>query len=181
VEPLPFFTRVWFAWIVYFKILFDGAYAAEVKSGGKALPAAPEPPPKPEKKEPPPPPSTDAALQLLALLQREGRLVDFLEEDLSSASDADIGAAARVVHTGCRKALHAHLTLEPVRSEDEGAKVTLDDGFDAAQVKLTGNVSGKGPHTGVLRHKGWRAAKISLPTAVDGHDARVLAQAEVEL
>jgi len=126
------------------------------------------------------PPPTDAALQLLALLQREGRFVDFLEEDVASFGDADIGAAARVVHSGCRKALREHVKLEPVRSEDEGAKVTLAEA-SPNEVKLTGNVQGKGPHTGVLRHRGWRAVTVQLPTAVAGHDARIVAQAEVEL
>ncbi|MBX3187170.1 MAG: DUF2760 domain-containing protein [Labilithrix sp.] len=184
---LPFLTRLWFAWVCYFRILFDGAFAATVH-GLPALPApAPEPvpekkvPEKPARPEPPKPPPTDAALQLLALLQREGRLVDFLEEDLSGAADADIGAAARVVHAGCRKALRDHVKLEPVRDEEEGARVTLAEGFSPNEVKLTGNVQGKGPHTGTLRHRGWRAADVSLPTAVDGHDSRVVAQAEVEL
>lgn len=190
---LPFLTRLWFAYVVFFRVLFNGEYAQELYAP-KALPPAPEPPepkvlPKPEPKpEPkaapkaePAPPPTDAALQLLALLQREGRFVDFLEEDVSSFPDADIGAAARVVHSGCRKALHEHLKLEPVRAEEEGVKVTIPEPIDAAAVKLTGNVQGKGPYTGTLRHKGWRAAEISLPTAVAGHDPRILAQAEVEL
>jgi hypothetical protein len=99
---------------------------------------------------------------------------------VASFADADIGAAARVVHTGCRKALREHVKLEPVRGEEEGAKVTLDaspkDG-----VKLTGNVQGSGPHTGTLRHRGWRATDVKLPTAVAGHDAHIVAEAEVEL
>lgn len=191
MEPIPFLTRLWLSWLVFFKVLFDGAFAAEVEGvrTGRALPAPrtekeperlPAKPEKPEKR-PPEPPRTDAALQLLALFQREGRFVDFLEEDVSGFADADIGAAARVVHTGCRKALHDHVRLEPIRTEDEGAKVTLEEGFDAALVKLTGNVSGKGPFAGTLRHKGWRAASVTLPTAVEGHDPRILAQAEVEL
>jgi hypothetical protein len=188
--PLPFLTRLWFAYVVFFRVLFNGEYAAELYAP-KALPAAPPAPaplPAPAAvvapvaaPEPVKPPSTDPALQLLALLQREGRLIDFLEEDVASFADADIGAAARVVHAGCRKALHEHVKLEPVRTEEEGAKVTLPDPLDAAQVKLTGNVQGKGPYAGTLRHKGWRAAEITLPTAVAGHDARILAQAEVEL
>ncbi|MDB4944600.1 MAG: hypothetical protein JWP97_4134, partial [Labilithrix sp.] len=137
-------------------------------------------PPRRTPTAPPAPPSQDAALQLLALLQREGRFVDFLEEDVASFADADIGAAARVVHAGCRKALREHVKLEPVRSEAEGARLTLPE-IDAAEVKLTGNVTGTGPFTGTLRHKGWRAREISLPTAIAGHDAHVLAQAEVEL
>jgi hypothetical protein len=195
-SSLPFLTRLWFAYVVFFRVLFNGQYAAELHSP-KALPAAPEKPkalpePEPEKKAPakaePPPvaappaaPATDAALQLLALLQREGRFVDFLEEDVASFADADIGAAARVVHAGCRKAIREHVTLEPVRTEEEGTRVTLPDPLDAASVKLTGNVTGKGPFTGTLRHRGWRAAEITMPTAVAGHDAHILAQAEVEL
>jgi hypothetical protein len=194
--PLSFFARFWFAYVVFFRVLFDGTYAAELQSPralpapAKALPepvpvkkADPEPEPvkKAEPRPEPAPPRTDAALQLLSLLQREGRFVDFLEEDVASFADADIGAAARVVHAGCRKALREHVKLEPVRSEEEGARVTLPDPLDAASVKLTGNVQGKGPYTGTLRHKGWRAAEITLPTAVAGHDPRVVAQAEVEL
>jgi hypothetical protein len=130
---------------------------------------------------PPAAPAEGAALQLLALLQREGRLVDFLEQDITAFSDADVGAAARMVHEGCRKALLGHAKLAPVRSEDEGAKVTLEAGFNPAEVKLIGNVSGSAPYKGVLRHRGWRAAAISLPTPVAGHDASIIAPAEVEL
>ena len=186
--PLPLATRLWFAWACFFKVLFDGQFAADVFQTAKGLPEAP--PAEPEKKLAPKPapapaptakPDADPALQLLALLQREGRLVDFLEEDVASASDADIGVAARVVHSGCRKALRDHVKLEAVRTEDEGATVTLPDGFSPSEVKLTGNVQGKAPYTGTLRHRGWRVREITLPTPVDGHDARILAQAEVEL
>ena len=183
---MPFFSRFFFAWIAYFRILFDGELASKlalVASGAPALPEAkPEakPEPKPVRSTPPPPPPTDAALQLLALFQREGRFIDFLEEDVAMFSDADIGAAARVVHQGCRKALREHFTLVPVRTEEEGVKVTLPEA-NPTEIKLTGNVAGKGPHTGTLRHKGWRASEVRLPQAVGGHDARVIAQAEVEL
>ena len=190
VESLPFATRLWFAWACFFRVLFDGVFAAKAfrAASGAAEPALPEPPPKAAPQPPKPEPArqpdgqakNDAALQLLALLQREGRLVDFLEEDVASFSDADIGAAARVVHSGCRKALREHVKLAPVRTEEEGAKVTVDGGATNG-VKLTGNVGGKGPHTGTLRHRGWRAVDVKLPTAVAGHDAHIVAEAEVEL
>jgi hypothetical protein len=184
VNALPFGTRLWFAWVAFFKILFDGQFAAKCYAPPQ-LEAPKKEEPKKEKEEPKkieaPKPSNDPALQLLALLQREGRLVDFLEEDIASAADDQIGAAARVVHQGCRKALREHVKLAPVREEEEGAKVTLPERFSAAEVKLTGNVSGKGPHEGTLRHRGWKVAEIKLPTPVEGHDARVIAQAEVEL
>jgi hypothetical protein len=123
----------------------------------------------------------DAALQLLSLLQREARLIDFANENITVYSDADIGAAARVVHEGCARVLREHFTIEPVRGELEGARVTLPEGFDAANVRLTGNVVGKAPFTGTLSHRGWRAAKVNLPQLADKHDASIIAPAEVEL
>ena len=123
----------------------------------------------------------DPALQLLALLQREGRLIDFLEQDVAAYSDADVGAAARAVHEGCRNVLHSHATLRPVRSEEEGARVTIAAGFPPDEIKLTGRVQGSAPYTGTLRHRGWRATAFTLPNAVRACDARVLAPAEVEL
>ncbi len=123
----------------------------------------------------------DGALQLLGLLQQEGRFVDFLQEDVSSHSDADIGGAARIVHDGCRKVLNEHFTIAPVRDDAEGARLTLQDGFDASEIRLTGNVVGKPPFTGTLAHRGWRATDVRLPTMAAGHDAGVLAPAEVEL
>jgi hypothetical protein len=177
-EDLPFISRLWFAWVCYFRVLFDGGFAARAwrVREGKALPApAPSPPIQTTATDP------TSALQLLSLLQCEGRLVDFLQQDVATFSDADVAAAARVVHEGCRKALGAHVTIEAVRSEDEGARVTLEAGFDADHVKLVGDVKGEPPYTGVLRHRGWRAAKIDLPRLVGEHDTHVLAPAEVEL
>lgn len=121
------------------------------------------------------------ALQLLALLQREGRLVDFVRQDVAGFSDEDIGAAARVVHEGCRRALTEHVPIEPLRDEAEGDSVSLEGPVNSAEVKLVGKVSGSGPYRGTLRHRGWRATRISLPELVGTHDATVLAAAEVEL
>ncbi|MEO5658737.1 MAG: DUF2760 domain-containing protein [Polaromonas sp.] len=123
----------------------------------------------------------DAALQLLALLQREARLIDFTQESLSGYSDADIGGAARLVHEGCGKVLREHFTLAPVRLEAEGSRITLDAGFDARAIRLTGNLVGQAPFQGALSHQGWRATEVRLPQLAAGHDATVLAQAEVEL
>lgn len=147
----------------------------------KKLPEPAAPAPKTEAPKAPELPAHTPALQLLALLQREGRLIDFLEQEIASFSDAEIGAATRVVHEGCRRALHDHAKIEPVRSEEEDQAVTLADGFNPAEVKLTGNVSGKGPYKGVLRHRGWRAREVKLPVPAPGHDPTILAPAEVEL
>ena len=123
----------------------------------------------------------DAALQLLSLFQREARLIDFTQENLSAYSDADIGAAARVVHEGCSKVLREHFTIEAVRSEAEGSRVVLEQGFDAAAVRLTGNVVGQAPFRGTLSHRGWRSTDVRLPKLAEAHDAAILAPAEVEL
>ncbi len=178
LSPLPFATRLWFAWACFFRVLFDGAFAGRTWFVRDALPAARPPTPAPA---PPAVGAMDAALQLLALFQREGRLVDFLEQDIATFPDADVGAAARVVHEGCRKALRAHAKISPIRDEEEGTRVTLAAGFPPSEVKLSGNVGGAGPYTGALRHRGWRVLELKLATPVDGHDARVLAPAEVEL
>jgi hypothetical protein len=180
-EPaeLSFFARLWLAWLCFFRVLFDGRFAARVEEArsGRALPAPP--PPAPAAK--PGSDSSTPALQLLSLLQREGRLVDFLQQDIAAFPDADVGVAARVVHEGCRRALHEHASIEPVRAEAEGASVKLDAGFDADAVKLVGDVKGEPPWSGTLRHRGWRATRLDLPRLVGEHDARVLAPAEVEL
>jgi len=123
----------------------------------------------------------DAALQLLGLLQKEARFIDFIKEDIGSYSDADIGVAARVVHEGCNKAINEHFTLATVRSESEGSKVTLPAGFDAASVRLTGNIVGSAPFTGTLVHKGWQVTDIRLPKLTQGYNAKIIAAAEVEL
>ncbi len=122
-----------------------------------------------------------AALQLLGLLQREARFVDFIQEDVAPYSDAEIGAAARVVHGGCRKLLAEHFTLAPVRAEAEGSRVTLAAGFDAAAVRLTGNVVGQAPFIGTLSHRGWQVTQVRLPQLTDARAAAIIAQAEVEL
>jgi len=165
-------------------VLFQPALAARVRDLRDGV-AAPAPAPSPAPAAPPAPPLREApheaALQLLGLLQRDARFIDFIEEDVKAYSDADIGAAARVVHEGCRKVLREHFSIQPLRSETEGSRVTLPEGFDAAAVRVTGNVVGKAPFTGTLSHRGWRVADTRLPKLAAGHDAAILAQAEVEL
>ncbi|HET9624426.1 MAG TPA: DUF2760 domain-containing protein [Kofleriaceae bacterium] len=123
----------------------------------------------------------DGALALLALLQREGRLVDFLQEPLDGFSDADIGAAARDVHRGCKKVLAQHLSLEPVMPGAEEAKVTVPKGFEPAEIRLIGEAKGEPPLRGTLRHHGWRVVDAKLPALAEGIDRTVIAPAEVEL
>lgn len=125
--------------------------------------------------------SPDAALQLLGLLQQEARFIDFVQENIASHSDADIGAAVRVIHEGCRKVFKQHMDVEPVRSEPENSRINLPKGFDASSVRVSGNVVGEPPFMGTLVHRGWRVSHINLPRLTEGHDPRVLAPAEVEL
>ncbi|MCP5019459.1 MAG: DUF2760 domain-containing protein [Ketobacter sp.] len=138
---------------------------------------SPQPEPQPTLKSKDP----ESALQLLGLLQQEARFIDFLNEDLTGFSDAEIGAVSRVVHEGSKKLLDQYFVLEPVRSEDEESRVTLEAGFNPAENRVTGNVVGEPPFNGVLVHRGWRALKSELPKLAQGHDPRIIAPAEVEL
>ncbi|RAR61162.1 uncharacterized protein DUF2760 [Paraburkholderia unamae] len=194
---LSFFGRLSVALGSFFAILGDGELAANVRrlreGGFTPAPAAapvatPAPAAAPVAPPAPAPAPTvikeatpDAALQLLGLLQRNARFVDFVEEDIAGYADAEIGAAARIVHEGCRATLRDHFAIRPVRSESEGSRVTLPAGFDAAAVRLTGNVVGEAPFSGSLTHRGWRVEEVKLPQLVKTHDARIIAPAEVEL
>jgi len=123
----------------------------------------------------------DAALQVLSLLQKEARFIDFIKEDMSAYSDTDIGAAARIVHQGCRKAVAEHFTLAPVSQDQEGSRITLPAGFDAYAYRLTGNITGSAPYSGTLVHKGWQVTALHLPKLTEGHNPNIIAAAEVEL
>lgn len=147
-------------------------------------PAA-EPKPAPVKETPKPAvlkeATPDAALQLLTLLQQDARFIDFIQEDVSNYSDADIGAAARVVHEGSKKTLTTYFDFAAIRNEEEESRITLNEGFNASEVRLTGNVVGEAPFTGTLIHKGWKVTNIKLPKLAEGHDTSIVAPAEVEL
>ncbi|CAN5177951.1 hypothetical protein BH11MYX1_BH11MYX1_04400 [soil metagenome] len=183
------------AFISFWKLLFGATLPAEaakfLPETAKALPA---PPPDervvvakvPEKEKPVPKQNSAAqqregALALLALLQREGRFVDFISEELGTADDADIGAAVRAVHRGCKKVFDQVLSLEPVMPGEEETKVSVPKGFDPAEIRLIGEAKGEAPYKGTLRHHGWRAVATQLPSLAEGVDLSVLAPAEVEL
>ncbi len=121
------------------------------------------------------------ALHLVSLLQREGRLVDFLQEDLQAYDDAQIGAAVRGIQENCQKALAKYLTLEAVIDEEEGDEITIDKGFDASAVKLMGNVAGEPPFKGILQHRGWRVTRFNLPALYGFLNPDIVAPAEVDI
>ena len=171
---------------IIFNLLRKNKHAA--KSVEKPVIEKSQPVPKAEEKTSPKPEpvilkqaSPDAALQLMGLLQQEARFIDFIEEDVNAYSDAEIGAAARVVHKGCQKVIQTHFKLEPVRQEAENSRITLSKGFDASAIRLTGNIVGSAPYTGNLVHRGWRATKVKLPKLAEEHDVNIVAAAELEL
>lgn len=186
VPTLSFFTRLWLSWVCAFRVLFDGQYAARVaalsapRSEPEELPAAASrAAPASAGVASSEPSAPTGALQLLALLQREGRFIDFIQQDVAAFGDADVGAAARVVHEGCRKALRGHARIVTVRTEAEGAPLVLENA--SPDVKLVGNVAGAAPYRGVLRHRGWRVEELTLPKLLGSHDPRLVAAAELEL
>jgi hypothetical protein len=183
---------------VFFRILFDVPYALSIagrsssaaqavdKQTGEPDWAAAERAEAAAREQQPSPlelaPSPDTgALVLLSLLQAEGRFVDFVQQDIAAFPDGEVGAVARVVHSGCRKVLSSHLRIAAIRGESEGQRVALEPGFDPSRIKLTGNVAGTGRLSGVLRHRGWQATEVHLPTVVDRAGTQILAPAEVEL
>jgi hypothetical protein len=169
-------SRILLAFRAFFALLFHGALSAELKS---ELGFAP-PPPRPVAPSAPPPPSPASALQLLAILQRDSRLLDFLMEDIASYEDDQIGAAVRSLHDQARDSLTRYLSLQPVIDGVEGANTRSAAG-DPAAVKFIGNVPAGKPEGGVLRHKGWRAAKVDLPAINPKQDASIIAPAEIEI
>jgi len=168
-------SRVSFAFRSFFSILFGGELPADIAQAfgySKAVPVKPAPPPKPQSGP------AEGAVQILGILQRDARLVDFLMEDIAAYSDEQVGAAVRDVHAQGRVALERYLRLQPVIDGVEGT-FTKTEGLAADSVKLIGNVppGGKAPG-GMLRHKGWKADKVDLPTAAP---TSVLAPAELEI
>lgn len=190
-----FFTRFGMAFILFWRVLFSSEFARLIRppylewKERKALPAEP-PPEQAREKAPAPKPAAPAisparqqatALALLGMLQREGRLIDFLQEEVAPYPDAEVGAAARIVHAGCRRILQQYLSLAPVMSDPEGTQVTVPHGFDAQRIRLTGNVAGQAPFSGVLKHPGWVATDVRLPIVSEAMDPSVISPAEVEL
>jgi hypothetical protein len=189
---LSFFARLWLAFLCFWRVLFSARFAAAVLPASQAYDAgtleaglAPSLPAarRPERAPEPLAPEREhaSALGLLAMLQREGRLVDFLQEEVAAYSDAEVGAAARIVHEGCRKVVRQYLALQPVLPQSEGDSVTVPPGFDAQRIRLTGNVAGQPPYAGSLKHHGWITTEVKFPSVSPALDPRVVAPAEVEL
>jgi hypothetical protein len=164
------------AFRVFFRILRDPSFAERVSRlelpPARAEPSAPAATPAPR----------SDALTLLAVLQREGRLVDFLQEPIDSYSDAQIGSAVREVHRGCHQVLERLFAPEPCLEAPEGAPVRLDKGYDPGRIRLTGQLAGEPPYSGTLAHPGWEATRCELPEWTGSVGAaRVIAPAEVEM
>ena len=184
----PFFARLRFAFRTFFAILFHDRIPPDVASAlirssshaASSRPSAEGTGPA-ARRAPAVDGAEGTAAQLLALLQRDGRLVDFLMEDISPYADAQIGSAVRTVHTGCRQVLQQYVSLAPALDAQEGERVTVDaTTIEAAKVKLLGNVTGSAPFFGVLRHRGWIVDRLELPP-LPSTGLFVVAPAEVEV
>ena len=170
-------NRISQAFRSFFSILFSGVLPADIAQAygySKVIPIKPVVAPAPKPQSGP----ADGAVQILSVLQRDARLVDFLMEDISAYSDEQVGAAVRDVQLQSRQALGRYLQLQPVIDGVEG-DFTKTTGLASASIKLVGNVpaNGKAPG-GLLRHKGWQAEKVDLPTLPPGN---ILAPAEIEV
>jgi hypothetical protein len=181
---LTFGARLSWAFKCFFLLLFKGRLpddvVAWVRSNGPAA-ESPAVAANPAPLAPPPEDHGDRAVQMLAILQRDGRLLDFVREDLAPYDDAQIGAAVRDVHAGCRAALERYLSLEPILPDAEGQPTSVAAGVDVTAIKLVGNVTGPGPWRGVIRHRGWRVNRLELPPLPRADARQVVAPAEVEV
>lgn len=167
------------AFRAFFALLFGGKLPDDLVAQLGLAPKAPPSPPRP----PAPPAATpeDGALQLLGILQRDGRILDFFMEDIGAYSDEQIGAAVRDVHASTGKVLTRLFAPQPVIDAVEGSIVTAPAGDDAP-VRFIGNVPASGKaRGGALRHRGWRAASVSLPKLSSRQDLTILAPAEIEV
>jgi hypothetical protein len=174
-------TRILLAFRCFFNILFGGKLSDSTL--GDLRLSRREPAPKAATPAPAATPAvrtSDGALQILAILQRDSKLVDFLMEDISGAADDQIGAAVRVVHDNCRDSLKRYVTLQPVIDGVEGTFAKAPSS-DPSVVKFVGNVPAKPPTGGTLSHKGWRAVKIDLPNMPAKQDTTIIAPAEIEI
>jgi hypothetical protein len=179
-------NRVSLAFRCFFNILFHGrlsdAALAALSLSRRGAPAtsAKSQGPVPTATAAPAGRASDGALQILSILQRDSRLLDFLMEDLTSYSDDQIGAAVRELHDQCRDSVSRYITLQPVIDGVEGTFAQAPS-KDPGIVKFVGNVPATPPAGGTLRHKGWRAAKVDLPALPAKQDATILAPAEIEI
>jgi hypothetical protein len=152
----------------------DPAFAAKLQAIQAGAEIKPVEPPKPAK-------PSGAPLRMLALLQAEARLVDFLMEDIGGAADAQIGQAVREIHKKAQAALKQHAVIEPVLTGTEGDTATVPAGFDPSAVRVVGNVTGAPPFTGQINHPGWRVKEMKLAAPPEGADEFVLQPAEVQI
>ena len=173
--------RILLAFRCFFNILFHGALSdgSLTELGLSHRAAAPAKAAAPAPVAPTAKPA-DGALQILSILQRDSRLIDFIMEDISAYSDEQVGAAVRGLHDQSRESLSRYVSLAPVIDSVEGTYTQTPAG-DASAVKFIGNVPAGTPPGGVLRHKGWRATKIDLPPIPPKQDTAVVAPAEIEI
>ena len=174
-------NRILLAFRCFFEILFHGALSPNALG---ALKLARREQPAPGPKGTPPAAAlrtpADGALQILTILQRDSRVVDFLMEDIASYSDDQVGAAVRELHDQCRDSLARYVTLQPGIDGVEGTPVKAPSG-DPHVVRFIGNVPAAPPSGGTLRHKGWRAAKVDLPALAAKEETSIIAPAEIEI
>ncbi|CAN5541508.1 hypothetical protein BH11PLA2_BH11PLA2_28070 [soil metagenome] len=148
---------------------------------GRKPKAAPPPAPVIELPKPKVTKRDGSPLRLLALLQAESRIVDFLMEDIAAFSDAQVGQAVRDIHRKAQTTLKQHLILEAVVAGTEGSTVSVPKGFDPSAIRVLGNVTGEPPYSGEVQHPGWRVKELKLNAPPAGADEFILQPAEVQV
>jgi hypothetical protein len=174
-------SRIAAAFRSFFSLLLSGVLPEDIATEFgfvKAKPVPTSPAPEPIKVN-----VSDGALQILSILQRDSRLIDFLLEDIAGYDDEQVGAAVRTLHADSKATLVRHFTLVPVIDGVEGTfqKVDASKAPDPNRIKLIGNVPASGKVAGgTLRHRGGQASAVQRPP-LGKQDVSVLAPAELEV
>lgn len=184
-HTLPIAEAVVIVSLLVLALVFITARSKTADDSAEVNKTRPAPAPAPLPVQPPPPPVENQAeseiVAFLALLQEKGRLVDFLMEDVAAYEDAEVGAAARVIHQGCKQVLQEYFKISPISDAQEGTQITLPVGYATDQYRVVGKLAGEPPFTGTLLHKGWKTESVKLPRIVSPGQLPSIAAAEVEL
>lgn len=180
--------RIGLAFRAFWASLLDATAATAVEralehpsaEAGEPKPNARLTPPTPPEKSQKPAGRSDA-LTLLATLQREARLIDLVQEPLSSYGDAQVGAAARQVLQDTQKVLKRLFDIEPIEAAEEGTVVRLPEQASRGAYSFTDGAAVSPGGSARIVHGGWRANRVQVPIWTgEPSEAMILTPAEVE-
>ncbi len=125
-----------------------------------------------------------AVIQFVRNMQERGRFLDFLMADIHALPDQQVGAVARVVHSGLKSLVDDYFSIQAISTASEGSQIAIPSDEVGRSYRLLQSASDQVPASGILVHKGWQARAIKLPQSqrIEAEaERRVLAFAEVDV